>query len=113
MRSVSKAPRLFSFTKMLSFVLITASATLLAVFLGGELMLRWFNPQPITFPKFIVSPQYGHVLPKDCRMEHYLPGEWHYVYTINGDGYRGPQIPGVQPLPKKEHRPSGGLLHLR
>jgi hypothetical protein len=90
MKSISKAS--LSFIKLLSFVLITAIVSLLVVLVTGELMVRWFNPQPITFPKWTVSNQYGHVLPKDRRMDHYLPGKWHYVYTINGYGYHGPQI---------------------
>lgn len=101
MKSISKDAAPLSFIKLLSFVLITASVILLGVILGGELMVRWLKPQPISFPKWTFSYQYGHVLPKDCRMDHYFPGKWHYVYTINSYGYRGPQISVSNHYPRK------------
>jgi lysophospholipase L1-like esterase len=50
------------------------------------------QPQPITYPKWLYSAQYGHVLPPNAVVEHYLPGRWRYTYGINALGFRGPQV---------------------
>jgi len=79
--------------KKLTFSFIAIGLVCLILLLVAEFLVRIFRPQPVLYPRWQYSPEYGHVLYKNATMKHKGPGKWQFTYTINEYGYRGKKIP--------------------
>jgi len=73
--------------------LIGTLMVLVIVFVVGELMVRFIKPQPMMYPRWQFSTQYGAVLFPDRTMVHEQPGRWRFEYTTNANRCRGELIP--------------------
>ncbi len=66
----------------------------LVVSLGlGELIIRYFSPQPYMYPRFRYSEQYGALVYPNTDMVDAWPGRYEYHYAINEEGFRGKVVP--------------------
>lgn len=84
---------LFQFNKKLLFTGITIVFSLAIIIVSCELLLLFFKPQDILYPRLQYNAMYGSVLANDTTMIHEIPGRWKFIYSINSLGYRGPLIP--------------------
>lgn len=69
-----------------------ATASVLLALVVAEFALRSFKPQVQMYPRYVSSVRQGHAVPVNTTMVHKLPGSWHFEYTVNEYGFRGPAV---------------------
>lgn len=73
--------------------LLTIAISTAIALLAGELLVRWLAPQATMVPRSRFSAAYGLEFHPNRTMVNQLSGKWHFKYTTNAYGHRGPAIP--------------------
>ncbi|MBI1398048.1 MAG: hypothetical protein GC151_18900 [Betaproteobacteria bacterium] len=89
--SVTERSRSGGSSRLASIGLLAAAVMVFLVV--AELLIRWIEPQPSLYPRYGYSEEYGFLPPANSVMVHEMPGRWHFEYTTNRFGHRGPALP--------------------